>query len=1202
MVKTIKILFAAMAAALAPAAGAATATASPTAGTAVCDMQPVDAVRLIGDKLIRTTGFDYCLELPADGPRFDGTRIVDFGRTFGCGTPAAAYAYTRLHADNDTVIKVEIEHNDACRIWCNGSEVYRRDGARGLAFAKDERSMELSFSFDLPLRRGYNDLLVKSSTAGGEWVVMMQPPSFKDAVLSREPRYVGIGLDGLKSVSPEVAALSRWLVAGPFPADMNGEFGPEQGTVIGRMYKGLADKPVTWTIPKVEVLGNSTGRAPWGSTCQWNYHNGGVAWAMQRLARYTGCAAYDQWARRFCDYHMEGMPFVDYQVNSLYAFNSANNTILDCPLLDFTLAPALPFVDRLNHEEAFPNRPMYEKFIGRMMDYAAKGQVRSPGMSNYARVTPEKYTVWVDDMFMGIPFLMQAAEYDPARAEAFREDAARQITDFSRHVWDPAAKLYSHASYTSRPDVRLPHWSRANGWALWAMTEVLDGLPARHPRRKEVLKRYRELVESLCRYQGADGLWHNVVDRPDSRPETSGSAIFVMGIARGVVNGGLDERKYTPVVEKGWRGIASRIDADGTVNDICVGTMCSTDEEYYVNRPFYKDDTHGSFAVIFAGIAVQEMLDLQRPADTDFTPVRPTADEIAILKRDLESRHAAYDDEACMLRTVTSGRHYHSDLDSGVVVHQTRESLDYAVALLKTGDSKLRARGMKIVRRVLPLQETDPRKPYCGVWPYYPEDPLAGRKAPVDYNWADFIAVPLIDVLTNHSDLLDSATRDEIRWRLELAADAIKRRDVQPDYTNICLMGAYVCYAVGDICGRGDLKYYARQRLRNFHEYTLATGGFTEYNSPTYTVVALDELLRMKRCIINKEDLALVDDLYTMAWDMVGRHYHSPSGQWCGPNLRAYSNLATNATKRLFYNASDGAIELPGDYARIPDILAPHRIPASAMESFRCELMPREVVDTFYCAPEGDNVAAIVGKLYQTPGYALASVNKGYMWNQCRPLVAHCGTAEKPCYVRVRFLHDNYDYAGVNIHSAQRGATVLSVMNVATDGGDTHPSIDRLADGILSAKELCLRVEIGGDLADADIILPETPDGCLTIAVGGRQFCVRVPYVKWGEITRGEWRTGRDNNSRWADYVIYDGPRRGFDLKALDGAALALYLSAVDGGNQAPADADAVADGEYLTLASRDMSVKALLRPAPESRVSNDFAVRYTDNDFAVND
>jgi hypothetical protein len=35
--------------------------------------------------------------------------------------------------------------------------------------------------------------------------------------------------------------------------------------------------------------------------------------------------------------------------------------------------------------------------------------------------------------------------------------------------------------------------------------------------------------------------------------------------------------------------------------------MCSDDVNYYLNRPFYDNDTHGLFAVVFAGIEVSNM-------------------------------------------------------------------------------------------------------------------------------------------------------------------------------------------------------------------------------------------------------------------------------------------------------------------------------------------------------------------------------------------------------------------------------------------------------------------------------------------------------------------------------------------------------------------------------------------------------------------
>jgi hypothetical protein len=39
-----------------------------------------------------------------------------------------------------------------------------------------------------------------------------------------------------------------------------------------------------------------------------------------------------------------------------------------------------------------------------------------------------------------------------------------------------------------------------------------------------------------------------------------------------------------------------------------MGTMCTEDVNYYVNRPFYDNDTHGLFAVLFAGIEVERLL------------------------------------------------------------------------------------------------------------------------------------------------------------------------------------------------------------------------------------------------------------------------------------------------------------------------------------------------------------------------------------------------------------------------------------------------------------------------------------------------------------------------------------------------------------------------------------------------------------------
>ena len=573
-------------------------------------INPLEVARLIGDKLVRDTPFAYRLELAKNNHAFDRMHFVDFGRTFGLGRPAVAFAWTRLTVAKAGKIKIQIEHNDSVKIWVNGAEVFMRRGKRKIDLRRDERSFEMSGEFVVSLQKGANTLLVKSETRGAEWRVFLQPPSEKGAVVN-SASHPEIGLRGVPNVDAQIADLANWLVIGPFPAKTNALekklLPPETEFVFGKIYAGL-DAPVTWTIPKVEILGGLIDPLPWGTNYNWNYHNGGTAWAMQLLAEATGEKKYADYANRFCDFHLEGIPFVKHQVKTLNAVESANHWIIDTPLLDFTLAPSLPFIHRLRSEKKFPNRAAYEKRIAQMLHYARHEQIRLPSSCVFTRTTPVKFTTWVDDMFMGIPFLVQAAllaKDNKTRAE-FLDDAASQIIAFNEQVWDEDTKLYMHARYSDNP-VKLPHWSRCNGWAIWAMSEVLMHLPTAHLKRVAILKHFQAHANSLLKFQNAEGFWPNVLNRSDSRNEVSGTAIFVMAFARGVRQRWLPQGKFLPAVQRGWAALDSRIEADGAVRDICAGTMCTVDQEYYVSRPFYDNDTHGLFAVLFAAMEVSQL-------------------------------------------------------------------------------------------------------------------------------------------------------------------------------------------------------------------------------------------------------------------------------------------------------------------------------------------------------------------------------------------------------------------------------------------------------------------------------------------------------------------------------------------------------------------------------------------------------------------
>lgn len=577
---------------------------------------PMAVAGAIADKLVKETPFKYKISLSLPSNHFDGLQVIDFGRTFQLGTPLLAYAYTELYVKESMEFNLNLEHNNGCKIWLNGQLVYSVEENGPIKLTYEERSLELRHSIMLKLKKGTNALLVKSSTLGKEWKCYFQPPSQKGAILQQKITYPEIGLKHMNLVDSNVASLSNWIVIGPFEnkiqnkkaIGINIPYAPESAISFGQIFKG-ANGPVAWSLPKIDILGNLIDNKEWGTNYTWNYHNGGVAWAMQQLGELSGNIQYKKYADNFCDFHLQGKPFVEYQVNQLNAFNSANSLFINTPLLDFTLAPALPFIYRLRTDKtSFSDKKNYQEFVASMMHYANKEQIRLPGSGIFTRTTPTKYTTWVDDMFMGIPFLVQASQYasDPKLKKAFLDDAANQVIGFNQQVFDPSANLYVHAKYSNSIE-KLPHWSRANGWGIWATTELLMQLPSSDARYQEILNNYQKHAKALLALQDKTGFWLNVLDVKGSPKEVSGTAIFIMAFARGIRMGWLDKQTYLPAVMKGWEALKSEVETDGTVHKICMGSMCSTDVNYYNTRPFYDNDTHGLFAVLFACMEVEKL-------------------------------------------------------------------------------------------------------------------------------------------------------------------------------------------------------------------------------------------------------------------------------------------------------------------------------------------------------------------------------------------------------------------------------------------------------------------------------------------------------------------------------------------------------------------------------------------------------------------
>jgi hypothetical protein len=414
----------------------------------------------------------------------------------------------------------------------------------------------------------------------------------------------------------------------------------------------------------------------------------------------------------------------------------------------------------------------------------------------------------------------------------------------------------------------------------------------------------------------------------------------------------------------------------------------------------------------------------------------------------LKGADAEFDDGVGLLWGAVGPTRYHTRLAEGTPVHPTRESMVYAASLLETDEIWRHERAARILDLLIDLQDADPLSPTLGIWPWYFEEPLTAM-APPDPNWADFLGVQIVRILRGRRPARTSALREV----LGRASAAIRKRDVRLSYTNIALMGAYVCRMAGEILEDGDLARYGKKRLRLFADFTRAAGGFPEYNSPTYTVVALAELTRMLRDFSDDEDRFHAREIHDRAWEDIARNWHGPSRQWAGPHSRSYSTLLQSGTLGFLQRGLGRRIELTEE---IPASLEwaglPIRCPERLLPFFT-DKAPRS--DRRFVISRGQ--PDLEAHVHLEPEFALSSAERATFWNQARSLVAYAPAGGKAAALTVRFLHDGYDFCAANLLCVQEGGRVLAGVGLASDGGDVHGELDRIVGGRIRGSDWRLR-------------------------------------------------------------------------------------------------------------------------------------------------
>jgi len=213
--------------------------------------------------------------------------------------------------------------------------------------------------------------------------------------------------------------------------------------------------------------------------------------------------------------------------------------------------------------------------------------------------TPEGLTgetrFWIDDMYMISAVQVQA--YRATGDAKYLDRAALEMVAYLDKLQQPNG-LFFHA-----PDVPF-FWGRGNGWVAAGMTEILRSLPPKHPKRARILAAYRNMMQSLLRFQGEDGMWRQLIDHPESWPETSSTGMFTFAMVTGVKEGWIERKMYGAAARKAWLGLVKYIDAQGDVSNVCAGTNKKNDLQYYLDRPRNTGDLHGQAPILWSATAL----------------------------------------------------------------------------------------------------------------------------------------------------------------------------------------------------------------------------------------------------------------------------------------------------------------------------------------------------------------------------------------------------------------------------------------------------------------------------------------------------------------------------------------------------------------------------------------------------------------------
>lgn len=226
-----------------------------------------------------------------------------------------------------------------------------------------------------------------------------------------------------------------------------------------------------------------------------------------------------------------------------------------------TMSPFLTLAYR--YEET--KNPAWLPWLESWAEWAMNEMPRTEhgGMQHITLAEENHQQMWDDTLMMTVLPLAKIGKL--LNKPEYVEEAIYQFLLHVQNLMDRETGLWFHGwNYDGNHNFARARWARGNSWLTIVIPDFLElvDLPENNAVRRYLVQVLNAQIAALAKCQDESGLWHTLLDDPDSYLEASATAGFAYGILKAVRKRYVGA-EYAEVAEKAISGIVQNISPEG---------------------------------------------------------------------------------------------------------------------------------------------------------------------------------------------------------------------------------------------------------------------------------------------------------------------------------------------------------------------------------------------------------------------------------------------------------------------------------------------------------------------------------------------------------------------------------------------------------------------------------------------------------------